>query len=406
MRENRLIKKKESSVEFFIYAQDSNKVPSKAMNVFYNEKMILNRDLTILAIDAYKKLYNVNTFDFIDSMAASGITSLRIIKEFEDLRKIYINDTNSMAIDLIKKNLKLNRIDTSKVVLTLKDANCLFSDFSISDNSHSFKPVDIISIDPFGTPNRFIDMSFKAIRKEHGLLCITATDTAVLFGVKPNVCKRKYMAKPLHTEYCKEIGARILVYFISRIANINNLGVIPLLSFYSNHFLRIFILTIKKKKDIIHNFSNYGYLLHCKACGYRSQFSDNILHIPQFCPVCNESETLNYSGPLWIGELHQENFLKQILLLNKEKNYSNEKIIDKKITYALDEIRMPPFYYDIHKLCQELKLSSVPKLNNIIESIKRKGFNASRTHFDYLAIKCNLNLSELKKNLLSLTKKN
>ena len=130
------------------------------------------------------------------------------------------------------------------------------------------------------------------------------------------------------------------------------------------------------------------------------------MHIPQFCPVCNESETLNYSGPLWIGELHQENFLKQILLLNKEKNYSNEKIIDKKITYALDEIRMPPFYYDIHKLCQELKLSSVPKLNNIIESIKRKGFNASRTHFDYLAIKCNLNLSELKKNLLSLTKKN
>ncbi|MEJ2296704.1 MAG: hypothetical protein P8Y23_18300, partial [Candidatus Lokiarchaeota archaeon] len=238
-------------------------------------------------------------------------------------------------------------------------------------------------------------MAFKAIRKKHGLLCITATDTAVLFGVKPNVCIRKYMVKPLHTEYCKEIGARILVHFISRIANINNLGIIPLLSFYSNHFLRIFVLTIKKKKDIIHTFSNYGYLLHCKVCGYRTQSSDNVLRIPQFCPVCNKPETLSYTGPLWIGELHQESFLKQIISLNKEKNYSNEKIIDKKIKFALEETKMPPFYYDIHKLCQELKLPSIPKLNDIIESIKRKGFNASRTHFDYLAIKSNLTLSEL-----------
>ncbi|MEJ2296705.1 MAG: hypothetical protein P8Y23_18305 [Candidatus Lokiarchaeota archaeon] len=70
MTDNRLVKKKESSVEFFIYAQDSNMVPSKAMNVFYNEKMILNRDLTNLAIHAYKKLYNAKNFDFIDSMAA------------------------------------------------------------------------------------------------------------------------------------------------------------------------------------------------------------------------------------------------------------------------------------------------------------------------------------------------
>jgi len=407
MTENALIKRKEGSTEFFIYTQDFNKIPSKAMNVFYNEKMILNRDITSLAISAYKKLFNITTFDFIDSMAASGISSIRLLKEHKQLNTIYINDINPLAVNLIKKNLQLNKIDTLKVKISQKDANSLFSEFCSSDQLHPdnlLKRADIISIDPFGTPNKFIDMAFKAIRKKHGLLCITATDTAVLFGVKPNVCIRKYMSKPLHTEYCKEIGARILVYFISRIANINGLGVIPLLSFYSNHFLRVFMLTIKKKRDIIDHFSNYGYILHCKACGFRSQFSDNVLALPQSCPSCKNPKKLKYSGPLWIGELHEESFLKHILSFNNQKNYVNEKIIDKKIGYALDEIQMPPYYYNIHNLCQELKLPFVPKVYDVITAIKERGFTASRTHFDYLAIKTNVNYSDLKNILSSLLK--
>jgi len=408
MIKSTLIKRKEASAEFFIYAQDSNRIPSKAMNVFYNEKMILNRDITSLAIGAYKKLYDITSFDFIDSMAASGIGSIRLLKEHEDLVRIYINDINPLAVDLIKKNLRLNAIDFSKVQVSQKDANSLFSEFCNPNQSHpnnSLKRADIISIDPFGTPNSFIDMAFKAIRKKNGLLCITATDTAVLFGVKPNVCIRKYMSKPLHTEYCKEIGARILVYFISRIANINNLGVIPLLSFYSNHFLRVFLLTIKRKKDIIDNFSNYGYILHCKACGYRSQFL-NILQLPESCPTCKKPNKITFSGPLWIGELHQGSFLNHILLLNNHNDYLNRKVIGKKISYALEEIQMPPFYYNIHNLCQELKLPVVPKVNDVLMHIKKRGFTASRTHFDNLAIKTNATHLDIKKTFLHLTKNN
>jgi tRNA (guanine26-N2/guanine27-N2)-dimethyltransferase len=407
MIEKKLIKKREASVEFFIYKQDSVQIPSKSMNVFYNEKMILNRDITSLAVGAYKNLYNLIKFNFIDSMAASGITSIRLLKEHEELSKVYINDINPLAIDLINRNIELNDIDPLKIKVSHKDANSLFSEFCIKGHSeNSSERVDIISIDPFGTPNYFIDMAFKAIKKKDGLLCITATDTAVLFGVKPKVCIRKYMSKPLHTEYCKEIGARILVYFLSRLANINGLGIIPLLSFYSNHFIRIFISTVKKKRRIIRNFSNYGYILHCHSCGYRSPISDDILQVPQYCPFCKASKTLKYAGPLWIGELHHEEFVRRILSLNKEHNYLNKKAIDKKLNYILEEIKMPPYYYNIHKLCQELKLPIVPKLNELINIIKKKKFMASRTHFDNLAIKSNINCSDLKKLLLDLSKNN
>lgn len=97
-----------------------------------------------------------------------------------------------------------------------------------------------------------------------------ATDTAVLFGVRPLSCIRKYMSKPLHTEYCKEIGARILLYFVSRIANINNMGIIPLLTFYNSHFIRVFCLTFKNRNKIRQFFKNYKYSIHCNNCGFRS----------------------------------------------------------------------------------------------------------------------------------------
>ena len=305
LSKNRYITKQEGSVKFLLHEGDNDTIPSKSMNVFYNKRMEINRDISILANIAYYNLFSQDSLVVIDSMAASGIGSIRLLKNCKNVEKIYLNDINPVAVELIKNNLELNEIETKQAEVLNKDANLLFSE--ISQNS---SPPNVISIDPFGTPNLYIDSAFKAIKKDKGLLCITATDTAVLFGVKPMACIRKYMSKPLHTEYCKEIGARILIYYISRIANINNLGIIPLLTFYSNHFIRIFALTYKGKSNIFKDLSNsYGYILHCKNCGYRSSVNDDILKVPQKCPTCLIKKQLSYSGPLWINELHQKAFL-------------------------------------------------------------------------------------------------
>ena len=138
--------------------------------------------------------------------------------------------------------------------MSRKDSSYLFSEITQNSYNHTDndqKKPNIISIDPFGTPNLYLDAAFKAIQKVNGLLCITATDTAVLFGVRPLSCIRKYMSKPLHTEYCKEVVARILLYFISRIANINNMGILPLLTFYNSHFIRVFCLTVFNQRSAI-----------------------------------------------------------------------------------------------------------------------------------------------------------
>ena len=398
LNNNKYVKKQEGSVEFYLYKNDNDSIPSKSMDVFYNEKMEINRDISILAILTYNKLINRDSLVMVDCMAASGIGSIRLLKASNNFKKIFINDINPIAVELIKKNLKLNDLEkNTQIISSHKDANLLCIEMIESP--------DVISIDPFGTPNIYIDSAFKSIKKENGLLCITATDTAVLFGVKPKACIRKYMSKPLHTEYCKEIGARILIYYISRIANVNNLGIIPLLTFYSNHFIRIFALTYKSKAKIFKDLSkSYGYIIHCNNCGDRSSVLNDILTIPQKCPSCQKEEPLSYSGPLWVNELHKRYFLEDIIHLNEKFNFKSKNRIAKIIRYALDEIGMPVSYYNIHKLCQQLKLPSIPKIEKLIEAIGKSGYSASRTHFDFISIKTNMGINELKnilKNILN-----
>ncbi|MHA1985060.1 MAG: tRNA (guanine(10)-N(2))-dimethyltransferase [Promethearchaeota archaeon] len=398
---------KESQVEFYIHQIDKDSIPSKSMSVFYNKKMEINRDITNLAIMAYNRIYNLNPLIIMDSMAASGISSIRMLKECQNIQKIYINDKNPMAIDLINKNLFLNKLNNhqSKIEVSRKDANFLFSEFTQNsflypDRSHQ-KP-NVISIDPFGTPNLYLDSAFKAIQNVNGLLCVTATDTAVLFGVRPITCVRKYMSKPLHTEYCKEIGARILVYFISRIANINGMGIIPLLTFYSSHFLRVFCLTFKNRKKISEFFKDYGYLIHCDECGFRSSFQDNILEVPDRCPKCKKSNKIKYAGPLWINNIHQLEFVCEMITLNNKLQYKNKKRINNLLNLIREEIAMPISFYNIHILSKIFKISNIPKLNTIIESIRKKGYQASRTHFDFLSIKTNMEIKAIKSTLLEI----
>ncbi|MFX1338174.1 MAG: tRNA (guanine(10)-N(2))-dimethyltransferase [Promethearchaeota archaeon] len=405
MEKKDLIMIRESTAEIYVHNSDKDSIPSKSMNVFYNKKMEINRDISNLAIMAYNELYNPDKLIIIDSMAGTGIGSIRMIKECQNIQKIYINDINPLAVELIHKNISINNLNNSqiRIIISRKDANFLFSKIAQKNRMNSeiiIKKPNIISIDPFGTPNLYLDSAFKAIQRVNGLMCVTATDTAVLFGIKPTSCIRKYMSKPLHTEYCKEVGARILIYLISRMANINGMGIFPLLTFYANHFIRVFCLTLKNKHKISNSFENYGYIVHCRNCNYRKAFKNNPLQFLQECPSCNTIEKMDYTGPLWVDQMHDKIFINKLIDLNENCGYYNKKRIHKLLKLASDEINMPISYYNLHKLCQKLNLPYVPKIGEIIQIIKKKGYKVSRTHFDYLSIKTNMDLKSLKNCLL------
>ena len=81
---------------------------SKGMPVFYNPVMKLNRDVSVLLLNAIDK----KKMRIADILAASGIRSIRFIKELSKnkIKEITINDYSKDSIKLINENFKINKI--------------------------------------------------------------------------------------------------------------------------------------------------------------------------------------------------------------------------------------------------------------------------------------------------------
>ena len=69
---------------------------SKAMEVFYNPIMNLNRDITVLLLQQFPPM------NICDPLAASGIRSIRFAKELK-YKSININDLSKKSVNSIKK---------------------------------------------------------------------------------------------------------------------------------------------------------------------------------------------------------------------------------------------------------------------------------------------------------------
>ena len=63
----------------------------------------------------FKDRNNFEGLIILEALAATGLRSIRFLKELDDLHKIHINDLSPAAVESIQKNLELNNVDFSKV---------------------------------------------------------------------------------------------------------------------------------------------------------------------------------------------------------------------------------------------------------------------------------------------------
>ncbi len=176
------------------------KVPSK-IPAFFNPAAKLNRDLSILAYIAFSASSSVKK-TFADSFTGIGARALRVAVEVPEVEQIYCNDINSIAIEAAKEAAKLNSV-TGQCHFSTDDVCKFLLKGDKEDNRFS-----IVDLDPFGTPARHVDCVLRSVL-DGGLVSITATDTAVLWGVYPKVCLRRYYGRPLNNSYGNETAIRL-----------------------------------------------------------------------------------------------------------------------------------------------------------------------------------------------------
>ena len=67
----------------------------------------------------------------------------------------------------------------------------------------------------------------------------------------------------------------------------------------------------------------------------------------------------------------------------------------KLLNRAYEEANAPETFYDLHEICRNLKISA-PRMDDVFESLKKKGYFVSRTHFKPIGIKTDAPLETLK----------
>jgi len=340
-------------------------------SVFYNFEGELNRDLSVSALQIFQKEFK-SKVTVCDALAATGVRGLRYAKEVSGIKRVILNDKNPLAIKLIKKNIKENKLKSCSA--SKEDANLLL-------RKNVFVAIDI---DPFGSPNIYMDSAARSIYHK-GFLAVTATDQSALAGTYPDACLRKYGIKTVKTEFYNELGIRILISFIILTMARYDRAFIPLLSFSDKHYYRVFG-RIEHAGKISNLLNQFKYVSYC-SCGNRKG---------EIKERCSCGRNFKIIGPIYLGNISDKNFCKKVLLDLKKRSFKLKKEETKLLKLLTDEADMPALYFNLHCLAKTLK-KQPPKIDEIIKKLKFKGFKVSRTHFCQTAIKTDASLKEISK---------
>ncbi len=334
-------------------------------HVFYNPRMELCRDISVSAVQILAK--ELGNLRVCDPLAGVGARGTRYAKEVEGVSKVLVNDRSSEAFELINHNIELNGL-ISLMEAHNEDANTL-----LWGNRGRF---DFVDLDPFGSPAPFIDAACSALIRK-GMLAITATDTAPLSGTHARACLRRYGAKPLKTEYCHELGVRILIGFCQRVAGKHDLALTPVLAHATQHYFRIYLRAQKGAQRSDEVLKQQGYVSHCYACGRRVLSHKLVPELPTTCECGNQ---FSHAGPLWAGKPMDLKFIQKVLSDLREKKFKLAQEEFALLNQCAEEAEGPPTFYEIDEVAKRVGVST-PKIAKIIAGLRKQGYFASRTHF-------------------------
>jgi len=344
-----------------------------AEGVFFNPTQELNRDLTVAALSAYRER-EPRAETYLDAMAASGVRGVRAARHGWAAT---LADLDADAVELARENLARNGLDGEVVE---RDVNSL-----LHDGDRFF---DVVDLDPFGTPMPFADAAFANARN---LVCVTATDTAPLCGAHFESGVRKYAAVPRNTEYHAEMGLRVLLSALARTAARYDVGVTPLLSHVSDHYVRTYLDLSHRATDANDAVDELGYVYHCQECLHREREYGLIADPPGTCAHCGGEQVLP-AGPLWLGPAHDAAFVAAV-----REHVTDYMGTAERARTLLDTVEAElhePTHFDQHRLYGRWSEPAVG-MEEFLDALRDAGLDASRTQFGGTTFKTDGSLADV-----------
>jgi tRNA (guanine26-N2/guanine27-N2)-dimethyltransferase len=368
---------------------ENKKQPSASLPVFYNPRMKLNRDISVLFLSAYLEKHPIEFM--CEPLTGSGVRTLRYLNECPGDFSALMFDANPLAVETAQKNVEsLELADRAEVIHG--DAKLLLLTKSRG------KRFNFVDVDPFGTPAPYLNAAIQSLSPKGGLLAVTATDMPVLCGVYPKIALRRYGGFSTRAPFTHEIAVRLLNGLIYRTAGLNDCSMEPLAVLSTDHYVRTWVRIEANRTEANLQASQLGTIQYCLGCmhtesiGLSSTFkSESFDHKLENC-----KGPVKVAGPLWNGQLFSDEFLTDTLKIYEKENHDYfhrrvPEILEKMAEEA--EYTDYPFI-DIHALC-DLHGFVPPKNREIIDHLRERGFSAVRTHFKSTAIRTTASVKEM-----------
>ncbi len=339
--------------------------------LFYNPRGKLARDLGVLAL---RVLHHREKRALVLADAFSGIGA-RVIRYALEVpgavEHFWINDGSPISVVETLRQMHGNGI-TVPFTLRVREAIRFFRELSETGTYPYW-----IDLDTFGSPSPFLDHALLAVQLG-GVLYFTATDTPPLCGIKIQAAFRNYGAHTARSIACHELGIRVVVGEAIRAGGRRGHRVIPLFSVFDGYAFRILIRVERGRGDFPHR--AFGMVRECAIC--HAMFAFRLNETPaSTCPYCG-SEVFRQVGPLWMGPLHDPDFVRA-MLRHMDPWYDREKA-RKKLRRFLGtlsrELPWPPFFYPLATLSKFLGVS-IPSTPAVVQALREAGYEASETHF-------------------------
>ncbi len=347
-------------------------------HTFYRPHSKITRDLGVLAAKVYKQ--NQGKLRILDVMTGCGVRSIRYYLESE-ADYIWANDSNPENKVILDYNLGF-MLDKNKAKLTYKNANNIF--FECHNNKDYY---DLVDVDAFGSPNPYLSTALWAT-KIRGLIYLTCTDGRTGTGHLPENCLQNYGSYGRSHPSAQEQVLRLIIGSTLQQAATIGLGIEPIFSYFSGSTYRVMLRLLPK---INLSLDNYGFLGYCHHCGeyttvsYKQLGKISCYHQPE-----NKYYNYTISGPIWLGYLHNKEYLKTMKNLAINLKWST---VSDLLSTMINESEFPPYFYTLGEIGRRGKID-IPKRSQLIEALQNQGFSATNTHINPQAIKTNATLKQ------------
>lgn len=339
---------------------------------FYNPGMALNRDLSVLLVEAHAKAVG-REIDVLDALAGTGARSVRLAHEVDASVPIVVhaNDGDPTALAALRQAAEANGVRATRLVATEGDAHV-----RLASRRH-----DVVDLDPYGSPMPFVDGAMRSVR-HGGLVCATATDTGALAGAFPRACQRRYAAH--HglnaAPWRSEVGLRILAGALVRSAARFDRAATPVLCVSHGHWMRVVARVEDSKRG--------------GDAAFR-QLGDAWLG-PEGLPAAGPRAAGDgpWAGPLWTGPLHEPGLVDAMAQATVGKTLARPDEVSALLTLLRGEADAPPFWV-VPDLLQKA-LGPPPRRAVLMERLSKAGLRAARTHLDPQGVRTDAALADLR----------